>query len=83
MFWVDVAFQHDVQQERALVGEHFADRRGDLIMSHNDIPVQPLLLNISQTASFVPEAGQSLATAHQEAIHRLAQQIVGQMELAW
>ena len=61
----------------------WVDRRGDIIMSHNDIPVQPLLLNISQTASFVPEGGQSLATAHQEAIHRLAEQIVGQMELAW
>lgn len=61
----------------------WVDRRGDIIMSHNDIPVQPLLLNVSQTASFVPEAGQSLATAHQEAIRRLAEQIVGQMELAW
>ena len=61
----------------------WVDRRGDIIMSHNDIPVQPLLLNISQTASFVPEGGQSLATAHQEALHRLAAQIVGQMELAW
>jgi len=61
----------------------WVDRRGDVIMSHNDIPVQPLLLNVSQTANFVPEGGQSLATAHQEAIHRLAEQIVGQMELAW
>jgi Lipopolysaccharide-assembly len=61
----------------------WVDRRGDVIMSHNDIPVQPLLLNVSQTASFVPEGGQSLATAHQEAIHRLAEQIVGQLELAW
>ncbi|HYM86224.1 MAG TPA: LPS assembly lipoprotein LptE [Pseudoxanthomonas sp.] len=61
----------------------WVDRRGDLIMSHNDIPVQPLLLNVSQTANFVPEGGQSLATAHQEAIRRLADQIRGQMELAW
>jgi hypothetical protein len=61
----------------------WVDRRGDLIMSHNDVPVQPLLLNISQTANFVPEGGQSLATAHQEAIRRLADQIRGQMELAW
>jgi hypothetical protein len=61
----------------------WVDRRGDLIMSHNDVPADPLLLNVSQTASFVPEGGQSLATAHQEAIHRLAEQIIGQMELAW
>jgi hypothetical protein len=61
----------------------WVDRRGDLIMSHNDIPVQPLLLNISQSANFVAEGGQSLATAHQEAIYRLADQIRGHMELAW
>jgi hypothetical protein len=60
----------------------WVDRRGDLISSSN-IPVQPLLLNIGQSANFVPEGGQSLATAHQEAIIRLADQIVGQMEMAW
>jgi len=59
------------------------DRRGDLIMSHEDIPAAPLLLNIGQQSNFVPEGGQSLATAHQEALQRLAEQIVGQMELAW
>jgi hypothetical protein len=61
----------------------WVDRRGDLIMSHNDIPAQPLLLNIGQSANFVPEGGQSLTTAQQEAIQRMAEQIVGQMELAW
>jgi hypothetical protein len=59
------------------------DRRGDLIMSHNDVPAAPLLLNIGQQANFVPEGGQSLTTAHHEALQRLAEQIVGQMELAW
>jgi hypothetical protein len=61
----------------------WADRRGDVIMSHEDIPAAPLLLNIGQSANFVPEGGQSLATSHHEAIQRLAEQIVGQMELAW
>ena len=61
----------------------WVDRRGDVIMSTSGIPVQPLLLNISQSANFVPEGGQSLATAHQEAMQRLADQIVGQMELRW
>jgi hypothetical protein len=59
------------------------DRRGDLIMSHEDVPAAPLLLNIGQQSNFVPEGGQSLATAHQEALQRLAEQVVGQMELAW
>jgi hypothetical protein len=59
------------------------DRRGDLIMSHEDVPASPLLVNIGQQANFVPEGGQSLITGQQEAIIKLAQQIVGQMELAW
>lgn len=62
---------------------NWVDRRGDLIMSQDNVPAVPLLINIGQSANFVPEGGQSLATAQQEAIERLAQQIVGQMELAW
>jgi hypothetical protein len=61
----------------------WVDRRGDIIMSHDDIPAGPLMVNIGQQANFVPEAGQSLVTAQQEAIDKLAEQIVGQMELAW
>jgi Lipopolysaccharide-assembly len=59
------------------------DRRGDLIMTHEDVPAAPLLVNLGQQANFVPEGGQSLVTGQQEAIQKLAQQIVGQMELAW
>jgi hypothetical protein len=40
-------------------------------------------IRIGQAVNFVPESGQSLATAHQEAIRKLAQQIVDQMELRW
>lgn len=61
----------------------WVDRRGDLIMSHNDVPLPPILLNVSQAENFVPEAGQSLATAQQQALHRLAKQIVGLMENGW
>src|SRR6267142_5700529 len=43
------------------------DRRGDLIMSHDDIPAAPLLVNLGQQANFVPEGGQSLVTGQQEA----------------
>src|SRR5437762_7468543 len=56
----------------------WTSRRGDLIMSNDGLPAAPLLLNISQAANFVPEGGQSLATAQQENLQRLAQQIVGQ-----
>ena len=58
----------------------WSDRRGDLISGGGRIPFAPLLLNISQQANFVPEGGQSLVTAQQEALQRLAEQIVGQME---
>ena len=58
----------------------WADRRGDLISGGGRIPFAPLLVNISQQANFVPEGGQSLTTAQQEALQRLAEQIVGQME---
>ena len=62
---------------------NWVDRRGDLIMSNDNTPAAPLLVNLGQQANFVPEGGQSLATAQQEAINKLASQIVGQMELAW
>lgn len=61
----------------------WVDRRGDLIMNNDNVPAAPLLVNLGQQANFVPEGGQSLETAQQEAIQKLAQQIVGQMEIAW
>lgn len=61
----------------------WVDRRGDLIMNHCDVPVQPLLVNVSSATNFVQEGGQSLVTAHEEAMHRLADQIVGLLEMPW
>ena len=61
----------------------WVDRRGDLIMNHSETPLPPVLINVNQAANFVPEAGQSLATAQLEAIRRTAEQIVGQMEIGW
>jgi hypothetical protein len=43
----------------------------------------PGLVHFGQTASLVPEAGQSIAAAHQELIARLADQIVSTMETPW
>jgi len=65
------------------VQANWIDRRGDLIMSNDNLPTAPLMVNLGQQTNFVPEGGQSLVTAQQEAIQKLAQQIVGQMELAW
>jgi hypothetical protein len=47
------------------------------------IPVPPELVAISQTSNLIPEAGQSVATSQQQAIERLAQQIVSTMEEPW
>lgn len=40
-------------------------------------------IGFSQSIRFVPEAGQSIDTANQEAIERLARRIVSQMESRW
>ncbi len=45
--------------------------------------MQRQLLRITEDIDFIPEGGQSLATAELEMVERLARQIVGQMELAW
>jgi hypothetical protein len=45
--------------------------------------MQRQVLRIDEDIDFIPEGGQSLATAEMEMVERLARQIVGQMELAW
>ena len=74
-----------VSRRRSLPVGHPVEDTEVLLLSAGGtpIPFSPLLVNVSQTASFVPEAGQSMATAQQEAIQRLAEQIVGQMEAPW
>ncbi len=43
----------------------------------------PELIGMDRMANLVPEVGQSVATSQQQAIERLAQQIVGTMETPW
>jgi hypothetical protein len=43
----------------------------------------PEILPINQTAALIPEGGQSVAVQQQQAIERLAQQIVSTMEEQW
>lgn len=56
-------------------------RNGDLL--RENLVSLPPVLQISQSANLIPEAGQSVATAHQYAIQQLAEQIVSQMEYPW
>src|SRR4051794_387560 len=55
-------------------------RRQQPLVPVQIIPVPAELLAFSQTSNLIPEAGQSVATSQQQAIQRLAQQIVGTME---
>lgn len=61
----------------------WADRRGNVLMENRYLPDGAGLLYFSQSASFVPEAGQSIATAQHRALDRLADHIVDQMESRW
>lgn len=76
----DVPRDIDINLEVQL---RWINRNGDLIRPGVSIPVPSEFLQIGQSANFVPEAGQSVATGQQEAIERLAAQIVSQMEMPW
>ncbi|MGI9518975.1 MAG: LPS assembly lipoprotein LptE [Pirellulaceae bacterium] len=41
------------------------------------------VLRLTRDVNFIPEGGQSLTSAQQEVIERIARQIVNQMELTW
>lgn len=56
-------------------------RSGDLL--RQNLVSLPPILYVSQTANFIPEGGQSVATAHQRAMQQLAEQIVSQLEYPW
>ena len=47
-------------------------------------PLQiPFALRAAEASQFIPEAGQSVATAHQDTIEKIARDIVAQMEMPW
>lgn len=59
------------------------DRRGAPLQEPLSVPLPNTLVPVGQAQSVVPEAGQSIAQSQQDAIDRLAQQIVALMELPW
>lgn len=59
------------------------DRRGMVLMENRFLPPGETALLFTRSVDFVPEAGQTLVTAQQRAIERLADLIVGQMEMRW
>ena len=59
------------------------DRFGGVIRQAEPIPLPPEITDVGASANVVPEVGQSVAAAHQQAISRLAEQIVALMEAPW
>ena len=59
------------------------NRRRQPLAPVNSIPLPADLIPITQTATMLPEPGQSDASAQQQAIQRLAEQIVATMEEPW
>jgi hypothetical protein len=58
-------------------------RNGTVVRAPTTIPLAAPLVRFGQTSSLVAEAGQSIASANQKAISRLAEQIVATMEAPW
>ncbi|MCH2594997.1 MAG: LPS assembly lipoprotein LptE [Pirellulales bacterium] len=70
--------------EMAVLAEiTWLNRRRQPYGAPHRIGLPPELLPIGNNSTLIPEAGQSVATAQQQAIERLAQQIVSTMEEPW
>lgn len=83
-----VTVEDPYDQQRAnevtlLAEVNWVDRRGDLIGSRGNVPIPESLVTLVGTGVAVPEFGQSIATAQQQAINRMAEQIVSLMETPW
>ncbi len=59
------------------------DRKGGPLRPTDSLPCPAEIASVSGSGNVVPEVGQSIATAQQQAICRLAEQIVGLMEKPW
>jgi hypothetical protein len=71
-------YQTDVRAEVT-----WLNRRRQPICPMQTVPLPPELVSIEQTSTLIPEVGQSVVTAQQQAIERLARQIVSTMEEPW
>jgi len=60
----------------------WADRGGTVIAS-GEVPLPAATVDVGQAAALVPEYGRSVVGTQQEAIVKMAQQIVGLMEEPW
>jgi hypothetical protein len=70
-------------ETRFQVEVQWIDRHTSAILREDTIPLGPASAMLLGTSEVVPEVGESIATSHQQAIQRLAQQIVAMMESPW
>ena len=66
---------------RVMVG--WTDRQGRMLRESSAVPLPSELIDVEGTGNVVPQVGQSIASAQQEAISRVAEQIVSLMEKPW
>jgi hypothetical protein len=62
---------------------NWIDERGRPVRDIPSVPIPATAIDVSAANDVVPEVGQSIATAHQQAIQKLAAQIVSLMEKPW
>lgn len=83
---VSVETPEDDPRELALnmtVQTNWIDRNGAALQQMQPVPVPESLVQVFGMQNFYPELGQSISTAQQVEIDRLARQIVGLMETPW
>jgi hypothetical protein len=61
----------------------WVDRRGNVLREGVPVPLDPALASVGTAVNFVPEMGQSMSTAQQQAIEKVARHIVCLMETPW
>jgi hypothetical protein len=61
----------------------WVNRRREPIVTTRMVAVPQELVNIESSANLIPEFGQSVVTSQQQAIQRMAQEIVATMEAPW
>lgn len=59
------------------------DRRTNQTRELGAVPLPAAMVDVGQSWTLIPEVGQSITTAQQQSIERLAQQIVALMEEPW
>jgi len=65
------------------VDVNWIDRKGEVVQPMQSVAVPSSIVSVGQTSDIVPEVGQSIATGQQQAIQRVAEQIVSLMEAPW